>query len=117
MRGNDNPFASVTDVEVGDIVRIKQIRGTRRASKRQPIWAVVREVDRRVHIARVYMLYSEADTAKRLITEAKQSGQRRSTEYRINVPFENLMPAPKRIPSEVTVALVKDRLNRAAGLT
>ena len=114
-RKYDKPWAHVTDPQVGDVVRVKQFPGTNWASKRSPTWGIVKVVDKREmgsvlrNTIEVVFVYSDNPQMKGRI--AQMAKQRFNT---TRVVFEDAMPAPKRIPPEVLVALVKHTLSSAA---
>lgn len=113
----NKPWAPVTDPQVGDIVRIKQVPGSRHASKRSPIWGVVRSVTKRESGSvipssmKVHPIHCPNSRATRAMTP--DSRYWKGKDFQVDVYFRDAMPAPKKIPAEVMPALVKDRLNQA----
>lgn len=92
-------WAHVTNPSVGDLVRIKQIPGTRLASRRDPVWGVV------YHLPPVW---GRPQASVATIQSSKASGDK----YRgvFTTLYVNMMPAPKKIPNSVKEAYVKYRL-------
>ena len=101
---NDNPWAHVTNPQVGDVVRIKQVPGTKYASTRRPVWAVVISVFQ----DRVFVRCFYSDFAPAMTLMDVRGGR-----WVLNLPFHCIMPAPKRIPDAVKLTFINDRIKQA----
>jgi hypothetical protein len=116
------PWAHVTDPQVGDIVRIKQVPGSRYASKRCPIWGIVRQVTKRPadsvieSTVKVRPVHSDNPLAMKHMTPDPRYWEQRGREFTVDARFRDVMPAPKSIPPVVRLAVVKDRLRAAVRL-